>query len=84
MLTDVFSRWNRLAREEQRMPIAQATRSRPQGKTFLADGKLRAQAGGAVELAFNHDNSDVIMETNVAAETCRAVKDLDRELFRRE
>ena len=28
---------------------------------------------GAVEVAFDHDNGDVIMETNVAAEVCRAV-----------
>jgi hypothetical protein len=35
-------------------------------------------------LAFDHDNGDVIMETNVAAEICRAVEDIDRELFRGE
>ena len=39
---------------------------------------------GAVEEAFDHYNSDVIIETNVAAEVCRAVKDVDREFFRRE
>jgi hypothetical protein len=39
---------------------------------------------GAVELAFDHDQRDVIIETNVATESCRAVKDLDRELFRRQ
>jgi hypothetical protein len=38
---------------------------------------------GAVELAFNHDNGDVITETDVSAEVCRAVKDIDDEFFRR-
>jgi hypothetical protein len=35
--------------------------------------ELRSHAGGAVEVAFDHDNGDVIMETNLAAEVCRAV-----------
>jgi len=52
-------------------------------KTFFADGELRAHASGAVELAFDHHNGDVIMKTNVAAEICRAAKDIDRQLFRR-
>ena len=47
-------------------------------KAFFRDGDLRTHAGGAVELAFNHNDSDVIVETNVAAEVCRAVKDLNR------
>src|SRR6266852_9121083 len=46
--------------------------------------ELRSYAAGAFEVAFDHDNSDVIVETNVAAEICRAVKDIDRELFRGE
>src|SRR5712671_7408685 len=64
------------------------TRPRPTGiclarsKTFFVDGALRAHASGAVELAFDHYNGDVIMKTNVAAEVCRAVKNIDRQLFR--
>jgi len=50
---------------------------------LFADGELRAHASGGVELAFDHHNGDVIMKTNVAAEVCRAVKDIDRQLFRR-
>src|SRR6266850_1132919 len=53
-------------------------------KTFLSWMELRSHAGGAVEVAFDHDNSDIIMETYVAAEVCRAVKDIDREPFCRE
>jgi hypothetical protein len=65
-------------------------RPRPTGiglsrsKTFFADGELRAHVSGAIELAFDYDDSDVIMKTNVTAKTCRAVKDIDRQLFRRE
>ena len=50
---------------------------------LFADRELRAHASGAVELAFDHHNGDVIMKTNVAAEVGRAVKDIDRQLFRR-
>ena len=50
---------------------------------LFADRELRAHASGAVELAFDHHNGDVIMKTNVAAEVCRAVNDIDRQLFRR-
>jgi hypothetical protein len=46
--------------------------------------ELRSNAGGAVEVAFDNDNGDVITETNIAAKVCRAVKDVDREFFRRE
>jgi len=53
-------------------------------KTFLSWMELRSHAGGAVEVAFDHDNSDIIMETYVAAEVCRAVKNIDREPFCRE
>jgi hypothetical protein len=33
--------------------------------------------GGGFELAFDHDNGDVITEADVAAEVCCAVKDID-------
>jgi hypothetical protein len=32
---------------------------------------------GACELAFDYNNGDVITEADVAAEVCRAVKDID-------
>ena len=85
MLTRVLSRWNRLDREGTTNADAPSLHSsRPSAiRDFLVDGELRAHAGGAVELAFNHDNGDVIVETNVAAEVCRAIKDIDRQLFRR-
>ena len=81
----VFLRWNQLVKEDKRM----LTRPRFTGiglarsNRFFADGELRAHASGAVELAFDHHNGDVIMKTNVAAEVCGAVKDIDRQLFRR-
>ena len=52
-----------------------------QSKNLLSWMKL---CGGAFELAFDHDNGDVITEADVAAEVCRAVKDIHDELFRRE
>ena len=51
-------------------------------KTFLWWMELSAHGRGAVEVAFNNDNSDVIMETYVAAEVCRAVKDFGCEFLR--
>ena len=83
--TPGFSRWNQLVKEDKRM----LTRPRFTGiglarsNPLFADGELRAHGSGAVELAFDHHNGDVIMKTNVAAEVCRAVKDIDRQLFRR-
>ena len=74
-----------LSRSNNRMLM----RPRPTGmglarsNPLFADGELRAHASGAVELAFDHHNGDVIMKTNGAAEVCRAVKDIDRQLFRR-
>ena len=81
--TPGFSRWNQLVKEDKRM----LTRPRFTGiglarsNPLFADRELRAHASGAVELAFDHHNGDVIMKTNVAAEVCRAVKDIDRQLF---
>jgi len=46
--------------------------------------ELHTHTGGAVEVAFDHENGDVILETNLAAEICRALKDFDLELFRGE
>jgi hypothetical protein len=43
-----------------------------------------SRRSGAVEVAFDHDNGDVILEASSAAEICRAIEDIDRELFRRE
>ena len=51
-------------------------------KTFLWWMELSAHGRGPVEVAFNNDNSDVIMETYVAAEVCRAVKDFGCEFLR--
>ena len=39
--------------------------------------------GCLTKIAFDHENGDIIMETILAAEICRAAKDIDRELFRR-
>jgi len=50
--------------------------------SFCRSGVYVLTPAGAVELAFDHHNGDVIMKTNVAAEVCRAVKDIDRQLFR--
>src|SRR6266403_5824163 len=80
----VFRDGIKLVKEDKRM----LTRPRFTGiglarsNPLFADRELRARASGAVELAFDHHNGDVIMKTNVAAEVCRAVKDIDRQLFR--
>ena len=61
----------------------QLSRSHCLYRTHHHASELRSHAGRAVEVALDHDNGDVIMETNVVAEVCRAVKDIGREIFRR-
>jgi hypothetical protein len=43
--------------------------------------ELRSHARGAVKITFDNENGDIVVETNLAAELCRAVKDIDHEAF---
>src|SRR6267143_2613860 len=43
--------------------------------------ELRTHSWGAVEIAFDHEDGDVIIETNLAAEICRAAEDIGQEAF---
>src|ERR1700745_3401314 len=65
--------------QEERMWRSRALTT---AKTFLWWMELSAHGRGAVEGAFKNENSDVIMETYVAAEVCRAVKDFGCEFLR--
>jgi len=38
--------------------------------------------GGAVKIAFDHENGHIIMETNLAAEICCAAEDIIHQVFR--
>jgi len=83
-----FGMESTLPKEEEMNADAPSThRSKPHlGLNFSggwsADVELRANAVGAVELAFDHDDSDVVMETNVAAEVRCAIKDMNCQFFR--
>ena len=64
------------------------TGSRPTGiglarSNFFCRWGVTRSRSGAVELAFDHHNGNVIVKTNIAAEVSGAVKDIDRQLFRR-
>ena len=48
---------------------------------FLSWSELRTHSCGAVEIAFDHENSDIIVESNSAAELCRAAEDIGHEAF---
>jgi hypothetical protein len=85
-LTGFLSRWKSIfPTEEKRMRthLSVPLRISARLNASFADGVTQLRRG-PVEVAFDHDNRDVIMETDVAAETCRAVKDIDRQLFRGE
>jgi hypothetical protein len=51
-------------------------------KAFLWWNELRTRSRGAVEIAFDHENGDIIIETNLAAKICRAAEDIGHELLR--
>ena len=60
-------------------------RSAPAGpaglQAFPSWNELGTSSWGAVEIAFDHENGDIIIETDVAAEICRGAKDIHHEAF---
>jgi len=76
----------RISREEEGMwkGRVRTARGPARPKRFSRGNELPTHSWGAVEMAFDHENGDVIMETNLAAEICRVVEDIGCELFRGE
>lgn len=72
------SGWRSTFRESEKPETGcdHAIRGPAKIKVFLSWSELLTQSCGAVEIAFDHENGDIIIEANLATEVFRAPEDI--------
>ncbi len=51
---------------------------------FLSRNDCRSHSRQAVEIAFDYENGDIVIKSDLTAELSRVAEDIDHELFRRQ
>jgi hypothetical protein len=80
-LTGVFGRKNDFRKRRNNLE-GRLLQPGSSGSQIANCETLRTYRGGVVEIAFDHEDGDIVVEAGLAAEICRTAKNIFLELFR--